>query len=417
PALAESDILEGSNWTLPVLFVSGSDYEMGWQQGREWRSLLHGLTERFYDQLARGGGYWLFRHVLPSRLYHLWQFVPSHLQAEMQGMAAGAELPLADILLINFFDDVLNLLELGWATACTTVAVRTSGDRVVIGRNLDYYGPVGQIARPFHVAVRRSPCDPKRHATLTVGIVGQVGALTGMNDTGLSAGTMTAMTRERTWHGLGVSLLYRDLLEHSKAVPEALAQFHRYQPVQGNSLLLADRHTAARVQFTSRRSRVTHLVHEPLATANHFLDTELAATRTALHDRAMALGSYQRHSRLCELTRTGMTEAELLSALTDVPPATSSNSGGDRWLTMSAINSRGTLHSAVLDPRNRSVCLAIGSGDRPIQPSDYVSWQPFADIALPATQIVLRDRDGLRSDRGILSSKHRSNDISKRLPG
>lgn len=385
PARVEPAAIEGTNWTLPILLVSGSDYEMGWQQGKVWRSLLHDLTGRFYDQLARGAGYWLFRHVLPPRLYHLWQFVPSYLQAEMQGMAEGAELPLADILLINFFDDILNLLELGWATACTTVAVRTDRDRVVVGRNLDYYGPIGQIARPFQVAVRRSPRDPDRRATLTVGIVGQVGALTGINDAGLSLGTMTAMTRERTWQGLGVSLLYRDLLERSLDVPEAIAQFQQHQPVQGNSLLLADCHTAARVQFTSQRSQVTHLASDPLATANHFLDVKLAATRTALHDRTLAFGSYHRHARLCELARTGMTEAELMGALTDVPPVGSNGSGGDRWLTMSAINSRGTLHSAVLDPRDRSLHIAVGSGERPIQPSDYVCWQPFADRAQPAS--------------------------------
>ncbi|MEO1131901.1 MAG: C45 family peptidase [Cyanobacteria bacterium J06639_1] len=386
PAPAACHTLAGSNWQLPVLFVSGSDYDMGWQQGKTWKSLLHGLTGTFYNQLARGAGHLLFRRVLPSRLYHLWRFVPAPLQAEMQGMAVGAELPLSDILLINFFDDILNLLELGWATACSTVAVRDDRDRVVIGRNLDYYGPVGQIARPFQVAVRRSPRHPERRETLTIGIVGQVGALTGMNDAGLSVGTMTAMTRERTWNGLGVSLLYRDLLDRCGSVPEALDRFHAHQPVQGNSLLLADSKGAARVQFTSRRSRITHLEAAPLATANHFLDADLAASRSALHDRTLALGSHHRHRRLCELARAGMTEAELLTALTDVPPASASQTGGDRWLTMSAINSRGTLHSAVLHPGDRAVRVALGSGERPIRPADFVTWQPFADAVEPATR-------------------------------
>lgn len=391
--------LAGSNWQLPILHVSGSDYDMGWQQGHAWRSLLHCVTTQFYSKLARGAGYWLFHHLVPPRLYHLWQFVPPHLQAEMQGLAAGAELPLVDILLINFFDDILNLLELGWAAACSTVAVCTDRDRVVIGRNLDYYGLVGDIVRPFHVAVRRSPAASDRHASVTVGIVGHVGALTGMNAVGLSLGTMTAMTREQTWHGVGVSLIYRDLLDRCTTVPSALEHFERHQPVQGNSLLLADSHTAARIQFTSRRSRVTHLADEPLATANHFLDADLAATRTDLHERTLAPGSHQRHARLCQLVRMGTTAADVLNALCDIPPplptlhSTTKCTGGDRWLTMSSINSRGTLHSALLDPRDRSIDLAIGTGERPIQPSDYRRWHPFESEGTPSNLAVTANRE------------------------
>ncbi|MEM6447225.1 MAG: C45 family peptidase [Cyanobacteria bacterium P01_D01_bin.123] len=397
--------LVGSNWQLPFLHVCGSDYEMGWQQGVAWKALLHEFADRFYNQLACGVGYWLFRHILPPRLYHLWTFVPQNLQAEMQGLAAGAELPLTDVLLINFFDDVLNLMELGWATACSTTAVRTDRDRVVVGRNLDYYGPVGQIARPFQVAVRRSPAAPDRHTSLTVGMVGHVGVLTGLNTAGLSLGTMTAMTREQTWHGLGVSLIYRDILDRCPTVPAALEHFHRYQPVQGNSLLLADTTTAARVQFTSQRSRITHLAEEPLIGTNHFLDIELAASRSALHDRTLARGSHQRYSRLCQLVRTGTTIADLLASLSDVPqaeasePSTANPMATDRWLTMSAVNSRGTLHSAILEPSDCSIRLALGTGERPICPDDYRHWYPFAtDWSTRSPELDCCIENGIQND-------------------
>jgi hypothetical protein len=381
----ETDIetarLQSHRWDIPVLQLEGSDYAMGWQQGRALRDSIRGLVQQFYQQFAQGLAATFYHRLLPGRLYHLWKAVPAPYRAELQGVADGAAMPLRDVLLINFFDDVLNLLELGWSSACTSVLLRGEGDRVLLGRNLDYTGPVGDLVRHFQVVLNRVP--KRGRPTVSVAVAGQVGILTGMNDRGLSLGSMTAQTRERSWQGLGVSLLYRLLLDRCQTVTEAIASFQSFTPAQGNNLMLADPEWGARLEFTSRRCNVTHLENAPLAIANHYVDPALAATQTQLYHRTVAAASQERYQRLCQWGERHLTPTNLTAALTDwqLPPD-DSRQELDFWRSGASVNGKGTLHSVVLDPSQRHLNIAIGLGESPIRVEDFAPYAPFGQVAV-----------------------------------
>ena len=380
------DTLKSDRWELPVLYLQGSDYEIGLQHGRILKTEIQALTQNFFDAFAQGAGKLFYNHIAPSRLYHLFKAVPEPYQAELQGIADGAELPLASVLLINFFDDILNLLELGWAYSCSTVVAKGTGDRTLMGRNLDYNGDVGDLVRHYQAIVVRQPHAAP--ATASVTVVGQVGILTGMNQHGLSLGSMTSQSIEQDWNGLGCSLLYRLMLDRTPNVAEAISLFQTSTPAQGNNLMLADANAGARLEFTSARHRITHLTQHPLGMSNHFLDPDLAATHSELYHRVTAPGSQSRYSRLCKwsaanLSATGVDE--IVGAMTDRQIEPDYPLGdGEAWRTAGVVNNQGTLHSVIFDPKHHTMHVAVGLGEVAIEHSDFVAFQPFESLSLQA---------------------------------
>ncbi len=367
---------------LLCLSVRGSAYAMGWQQGDACRTEIQALVAGFYERFAQGFGAWFYQQVLPSRLYYLWQFVPPVYQDELWGVAQGADLPLRDILLINFFDDVLNLLELGWATACSCSLVRDKNGQILLGRNLDYNSAVGQLVRPYQVLLRRYP--NKGQASVSLGIVGQVGVLTAMNAAGLCLGSLTSPTRERSWQGLGVSLIYRHMLDHAATVQEARDRLAASQPVQGNNLVLADPNQAARVEFSSRQQVFTWLEETPLSITNHYLDANLAQTQTVLAHKTVDRASQLRQRRLCTLLPQVAERAELIAAMADIVwPGDTPLQNADPWQTGGVISNWGTLHTVIMTPSEQRWDWALGSGIQPIQTHDFHTSYPLASA--PAT--------------------------------
>ena len=384
--LSHVDRLRANRWELPVLFLQGSDYQIGYQQGRILKTEIQALIAGFFDEFARGAGSLFYKHIAPSRLFHLFKAVPDRYQAELQGIADGAEVSLSSVLLINFFDDLLNLLELGWAFACSTVAAKGAGDRVLMGRNLDYNGDVGNLVRHYQAIVIRQPDNAP--ATVSVTVAGQVGILTGMNQFGLSLGSMTSQTHEQNWNGLGCSILYRLMLDRTQSVSKAISLFEQQSPAQGNNLMLADRSNAARLQFTSHRHSMTPLSQQPLGISNHFLDPKLAETHTDLYRRLTADGSWSRFNRLCRWSDRNRTPLEVdgvIEAMTDRQIEPDYPLGDrDAWWTSGVVNNQGTLHSVVFDPKNGTLHVAVGLGKEAIEKTDFVPFQPFEALSFQA---------------------------------
>lgn len=378
------DSLHSERWELPILYLQGSDYEIGLQQGRILKTEIQSLTKNFFDAFAQGPGKLFYNYIAPGRLYHLFKAVPERYQAELQGIADGAEIPLSSVLLINFFDDILNLLELGWAYACSTVVAKGTGDRTLMGRNLDYNGNVGDLVRHYQAIVVRQPHDAP--ATASVTVAGQVGILTGMNQFGLSLGSMTSQSYEQDWNGLGCSFLYRLMLDRTQTVANAISLFQNSTPVQGNNLMLADARGGARLEFTSARHRITHLSQQPLGMSNHYLDPDLAATHTELYHSFTAPGSKSRYSRLCKWGTANSSQLEvnhIAAAMTDREIEPDYPLGdNDEWQTSAVVNNQGTLHSVVFDPKCHTMHVAIGLGKEAIDSADYVPFQPFEALSL-----------------------------------
>ncbi len=369
-----------------LIELQGSPYALGWQHGNALGAEIRSLCTQFYKTFARGLFWPVYHRWVPRRMYHLWHFIPVRLQAELWGVAQGAQVRLRDVLLINLFDDIANLIGLNWGTACSSLAVRDPQGQVRLGRNLDYHGPVGDLVRAYQTVIVRRP-EPvdglEPQATLSVCVAGQVGILTGMNSAGLCLGSMTSRSTELNWHGLGASLLYRQVLDTCTTLDSAVTAMQQGGIVQGNNVLLTTANDAACLELTARRSAVRWLGEQTyLGITNHYLAPELAATHPGLGGDAVPSWlppSQARYQRLSTLGEQGIDPrmlAELARIMTDCP-------NPQDWPTGRVINSYSTLHSVLFEPHLSCIQVAISDGKTQLTPASY---QPVSFSATePAT--------------------------------
>ena len=138
---------------LRTLEIWGDPQERGRRHGQTLGGDIRLLRRAILTYLARIS---LYAGALP--LYGLlqwlargfWPYIPPHLQQEMVALAAGAEVSLGSILLLNGVDDLANN-----SPRCSALAVgdhRTAQGDYMMGRNLDY-----PVFTEYHVASSR-PC-------------------------------------------------------------------------------------------------------------------------------------------------------------------------------------------------------------------------------------------------------------------
>src|SRR5207302_11515494 len=110
--------------------VAGSPVEMGLQQGEQLRDEIRGLLDAVYHHVLHGQPGvigWGIRRSIRTTTRLMEPYVPNRYRLEMAGVARGAGVPYADILLLSCFDDVLANLrllgELFGRLGCSTFAL------------------------------------------------------------------------------------------------------------------------------------------------------------------------------------------------------------------------------------------------------------------------------------------------------
>ena len=192
---------------LRTLEIWGDPQERGRRHGQALGADIRRLRRAILTYLARIS---LYAGALP--LYGLlqwlargfWPYIPPHLQQEMVALAAGAEVSLGSILLLNGVDDLANN-----SPRCSALAVgdrRTARGDYVMGRNLDYpvfTEPLTELQTLFLIEPHRG----QRLASLAW--PGYVGVCTGINAAGVALAQLSAMSRDRTLKGTPAALRFR----------------------------------------------------------------------------------------------------------------------------------------------------------------------------------------------------------------
>ena len=184
---------------LRTLEIWGDPQERGRRHGQTLGADIRLLRRAILTYLARIS---LYAGALP--LYGLltwlargfWPYIPPHLQQEMVALAAGAEVSLGGILLLNVVDDLANN-----SPRCSALAVgdrRTARGDYLMGRNLDYPVFTEYLSR-LQTLFLISPHQGQRLASLAW--PGYVGVCTGINASGVALAQLSSMSRDRTLKG------------------------------------------------------------------------------------------------------------------------------------------------------------------------------------------------------------------------
>ena len=253
---------------LRTLEIWGDPQERGRRHGQTLGGDIRLLRRAILTYLARIS---LYAGALP--LYGLlqwlargfWPYIPPHLQQEMAALAAGADVSLGSILLLNGVDDLANN-----SPRCSALAVgehRTAQGDYMMGRNLDYpvfTGPMSQLQTLFLIEPHRG----QRLASLAW--PGYVGVCTGINASGVALAQLSSMSRDRTLKGTPAALRFRQALEDGDTVAAVAERVLKAPGTIGNNLMLCGPREALVLEISARQGAVRRPHRGLLTTTNHY---------------------------------------------------------------------------------------------------------------------------------------------------
>jgi isopenicillin-N N-acyltransferase like protein len=166
-----------------VCLLAGSPEEMGYQHGVLLREPVRNMAQKVM-LLSRTADVVLkenpFAGSIEQAFRRTKKFTPERYLKELEGLAKGADLPLATVQATNIFPELFH---------CSGFALSgkaTADGELLHGRVLDYMTEFG-LQDNAVVFV----CQPEgRNAFVNVGYAGFIGSVTGMNAKGVSFGEM-----------------------------------------------------------------------------------------------------------------------------------------------------------------------------------------------------------------------------------
>jgi predicted choloylglycine hydrolase len=329
-----------------VVRLSGSHHEMGLRHGRLLRAEIHELFHVYVEEgLVAHEGYSLAQ--LRSRALRFDPHVPRELREEMRGIAEGSGLPYDEVLLLNTIPDLTH----GKSPAlCSALAVRTTRDGLLVGRNLDWedHG----IAHRAGVVFVFAPASGR--TVLSVGWPGMVGVATGMNDAGVVLTLNLAFAGDLVGEATPSLLRLRHALERATTVEEAARSLASEPRTLAMNILVAggaeDR--AEVLELSGRRHAVVPLAGGSVVTTNFYQSLGIAGGVGS--ERSAALAACLRRSGAA----TGTVDLRRALATVAFPAAASGPT---------------TLQSVIFLPRRLAAEVAIGQ-----LPASAGRWFPVA---------------------------------------
>jgi len=201
-----------------VLLVAGTNYEMGYQQGKLLPNEVKALVERVLF-IVRGAEATKAKAFLqPGSIENAFErtkpFIEERYFEEMQGLADGAGIPLKDVQLANVFPELFH---------CSGFALfgnATEGKTLLHGRILDYMTEVG--LQKYALVTIAKPTGYNNF--VTVGFPGFIGSITCMNDKQVALGEMGGRG-EGSWDGTPMTCLMRKAVEEADHLQQAVDIF------------------------------------------------------------------------------------------------------------------------------------------------------------------------------------------------
>lgn len=251
-----------------ILEIWGSPGERGRRHGQVLGEEIRQMRRALLAYLARVS---LYVGALP--LFGLllwwargfWPFLPPRLRQELAGVAAGAQVGLGTILLINVLDDLAHNFP-----QCSALAAGDShSDRgsYLMGRNLDYPLFIDIMVR-LQTLILMEPDQGQALASLAW--PGYVGVCTGISRVGVALAQLSAMTTDCTLKGVPAALRFRQALEEEATLAGVARRILKTPGTIGSNLMLCSPKEAAVLELTARRGVIRYPQNGLLTATNHY---------------------------------------------------------------------------------------------------------------------------------------------------
>lgn len=127
------------DFPIPVIRVNGEPRERGYQYGNSAKGMIHEHIDHIYELICsmRKIERMEIRYIAQSFVKTL-KLYDSDIFDEMQGIAEGAEVDIADIVVINFIPELINPYCKSVGVGCTTIAIKNEKEYMV-GQTYDWF--------------------------------------------------------------------------------------------------------------------------------------------------------------------------------------------------------------------------------------------------------------------------------------
>jgi len=362
------------------LYVEGEPFERGVINGKLSKELVVRQEDHFAEQISK---------MIPSRskrsfLKYLIGFfnrnldknVTEEYKEEIYGVSESAS-PEYQYLgtnyqrILNYHaahdigHAVQNLAMVG-CTSFGTWGSMSADSTMIIGRNFDFY--VGDKFAEDKIVAFFNPTKGHKFMTVTWG--GFIGAVSGMNDQGLSVSINAAKSDLPTGSATPVSIVTREILQYAKNIQEAITIARSRKMFVSESFLVASAadNKAVVIEKTPEELDVYDPKKEFIVCANHFQSKGLGKSKLNIEQESESASPY-RYQRLMELLNANgkNTVQKTVNILRDQKGLNGANIGMGNE---KAINQLIAHHSIVFEPKK----LIVWVSTSPWQLGKYVAY-------------------------------------------
>ncbi len=262
--------------SIKSLVFSGSDYEIGFQQGQSKREAIQKAIEAIFNvkQVTENKPKWLpkslFVRLAKRRAdkmlrKDLFTYFPK--QAErIRGIAKGAEADVSSLLFIQMLEMVL--------CSCTSIGFlpkATSTGETILAKNFDYIN----FTEPYSLACETQPSNG--YKTLCCRMVPLTGALDAMNEHGLTMTYNLARSVDEPEINVPTSVILQEMLETCKNTQEAVASLAKAKTGGHDGIItLADATNEIKtVELSCQHVKVRELESDVVINTNHYQTPEM----------------------------------------------------------------------------------------------------------------------------------------------
>jgi hypothetical protein len=308
--------VEGENGVL-TLHLAGTPYEMGLQQGVLLRSeIREEIRSSVYQSRIQEGG---VSHLLLLRLAReIDGHLASEYREEMAGLAEGAGVSYAQVLLLNTYQDVISqpwpeesTQELVLSLSPAYVPHFRPPDLVETDNAPTEEGPAGRSLYSFLSA----GFSAFGQATLDAGLIqaaafaaplpatdelvvvhyrpsvgnsfvavrrpGMIGLSLGLNEERVAVTALPSPSQDASLQGVPLPLLLREVLQYAGDIPAALRIVASAERSTGYNVLIGDgkRPDAQVAEFSAHQYAVMDAENDLVVRTNHYLDPVLRDTQ------------------------------------------------------------------------------------------------------------------------------------------
>lgn len=359
----------GNNWFrksesgLFELYVEGNDFERGVINGKLTQELVRRQEDHFSAQIEKMIPSVFYRHFLKYFIGWFNRDLASQVKEEYKREIYGVSMAASDqynyigspyqrILNYHAAHDIGHALQSMALVGCTSFGTwggHSADSAFIIGRNFDFF--VGDKFAEDKIVAFFKPTDGHGYMTVTWG--GFTGAVSGMNEAGLTVTINAAKTDMPSGSATPVSLVAREILQYAGNISEALHIARSRRMFVSESFLVgsAADNKAVVIEKTPDSLDVYDPHQDYIVCANHFQGASLGALPSNQQQIRESASAY-RYQRVQELLKQAgaNTVQQTINILRD----TRGLAGADIGLgNEKAINQLIAHHSIVFEPRKR----------------------------------------------------------------